>query len=58
MHIFNAADYPIFVKFHDTAGVPTAGAAVAAQKECRHIAARKDRNACYEEQAKAKAGPP
>src|SRR5689334_11135430 len=33
-------------------------AAPAAQKECRHIASRKDRNACYEEQAKKKAAAP
>jgi len=35
-----------------------AEAAPAAQKECRHIASRKDRNACYEEQAKRKAAAP
>ena len=28
VRIFNAADYPIFVKLHDTAGVPTPGASV------------------------------
>lgn len=27
-HIFNAADYPVYVKFHNTAGTPTAGASV------------------------------
>jgi hypothetical protein len=27
---FNIADYPIFVKFHDTAGVPTVGVGVVA----------------------------
>jgi hypothetical protein len=27
--IFNRGQYPIFVKFHDTASVPTAGAGVA-----------------------------
>lgn len=26
--VFNVADYPIYVKFHNTAGTPTAGAAV------------------------------
>lgn len=27
-HVFNAATYPIFVKFHNTAGTPTAGSGV------------------------------
>jgi hypothetical protein len=32
--------------------------AAAATKECRHIQARKDRNLCYEEQAKQKKAAP
>lgn len=28
IRVFNKADYPVYVKFHNTAGVPTAGAGV------------------------------
>jgi hypothetical protein len=35
-----------------------AGEAATAAKECRHIQSRKERNICYEQQAKAKAKNP